>query len=387
MDILILKATSRAAHAFSLFPPFNINNWTTSEGRALWTGSKKHREQRDILIKIGGSDRKWTRIQLLEKKDKWWQGTTAHQAPTHLSTGAGNKFLLPKGNTLCFQLLQWSQSHTKPGAGCTLCWASCEELKKQLVKQHMVLMVPALTLGWEQRDGAAGGHQCLSCTSLCHRLTADPWGCLISGIWQQWAEFLLPANPATANSLLTLQLWVQRHLFACRAFDTAMPSALCTLKIHTHFCTADTTYRSTGAWPYLTGPLIPAPSFWVQLMLYSSKMEVSYSRRSRGRGKSKQKKNKQNKHQNYYSPSQTPSSAADLQIAECRRSLFCSSASPRQIKPKSKRSQNIAQQKAISVLLRLLPPAFWSRIIENSKWDLAALTQAVYKGYFSLPSP
>lgn len=289
---------------------------------------------------------------------------------------------------LCFQLLQWSQSHTKPGAGCTLCWASCEELKKQLVKQHTVLMAPALTLGWEQWHGAVGGHQCLSCTSQCHRVTADPWGCWVSGIWQQWAEFLLPAYPATDNSLLTHQLWVQRYLLACRAFNTTMPSALCTLQIHTHFCTAEITCRSTDALPYLTGPLIPAPSFWVQLMLYSSKMEVSYSRRSGGRGKRKtNKQTKQKTKQNYYSPSQTPSSAADLQIAEHRQSLFCSSASPRKIKPKCKRTRNRAQQKVISVLLRLLPPAFWSRIIENSKWDLAALTQKAHKGYFSPPSP
>lgn len=249
-------------------------------------------------------------------------------------------------------------------------------------------MAPALTLRWEQWHRAAGGHQCLSCTSQCHRVTVNPWGCWVSGIWQQWAEFLLPAYPATDNSLLTHQLWVQRYLLACRAFNTAMPSALCTLQIHTHFCTAEITCRSTDALPYLTGPLIPAPSFWVQLMLYSSKMEVSYSRRSGGRGKRKtNKQTKQKTKQNYYSPSQTPSSAADLQIAEHRQSLFCSSASPRKIKPKCKRTRNRAQQKVISVLLRLLPPAFWSRIIENSKWDLAALTQKAHKGYFSPPSP
>lgn len=42
--------------------------------------------------------------------------------------------------------------------------------------------------------------------------------------------------------------------------------------------------------PYLTGPLIPAPSFCVQFMLYSSKMDVSCVRRSRGRGE-RMKKN------------------------------------------------------------------------------------------------
>jgi len=96
------RAISRPANAFSLFPPFNINNWTTSEGRALWTGSRKHWEQRDILIKIGGSDRKWMRSQLLEQKDKWWQGTTAHQAPTPLCTGTGKQIPAPKGKHALF---------------------------------------------------------------------------------------------------------------------------------------------------------------------------------------------------------------------------------------------------------------------------------------------
>lgn len=40
----------------------------------------------------------------------------------------------------------------------------------------------------------------------------------------------------------------------------------------------DGIYKSAGVLSYLTGPLIPAPSFWVQLMLYSSKMEVSYAK-------------------------------------------------------------------------------------------------------------